>query len=78
MRDIEGGIGELNVEKGSSDEQSQEDGGVSLGDSPEDQPESAPAEQEKEPTSKGMLMIISMANSPVVMVMDANDLECRD
>lgn len=56
VRDIEGGVSELNVEKGSGDEQSQEDGGVSLGDSPEDQPESAPAEQEKEPTSKGMLV----------------------
>lgn len=55
VRGVEEGVNELNIGTESGDEHSQ-DGGVSLGDSPEDPPESVPAEQEIEPTSKEIEM----------------------
>ncbi|KAL1969350.1 hypothetical protein VTN77DRAFT_9543 [Rasamsonia byssochlamydoides] len=52
VNDIEEGVDELTLEEKQREEKLDEQGGVSLSESPEQQPESVPIEPEKEPTTK--------------------------
>ncbi|KAJ9213351.1 hypothetical protein DTO166G4_4977 [Paecilomyces variotii] len=52
VNDIEDGVAELALEEEKGDKQVEEDGGVSLSEAPEQQPEDVPIEKEKEPTTK--------------------------
>ncbi|KAL1862426.1 hypothetical protein Plec18170_001252 [Paecilomyces lecythidis] len=52
VNDIEEGVDELTLEEETGDKPVEEDGGVSLSEAPEQQPEEVAVEKEKEPTTK--------------------------
>jgi translation initiation factor 2D len=59
VNDIEEGVDELTLEEKQTDDRPEEEGGVSLSERPEQQPESMPIEPEKEPTTKGMRIFLA-------------------